>query len=146
MFTDEEAARVHQRVVLAEGPWEFAIDLSQINNAELNTELEMINVPVTAQTCYGYKPDGTEVLEKVQITSFVLRPLSATIKAESTGALDFTYNADQHIYVVMRNGSCIELFPNWGAVGEQHLAAESPIILGEVDHVLLSNGTKLMVP
>ena len=142
MFTDEEAAKIHQQVILAEGPWEFAIDLSQTSD----DELEMITVPVTAQTCYGYKPDGTEVLEKVQITSFILRPLSATIKAESTGGLDFTYNADQHIYVVMRNGSRIELLPNWGAVGEQHLGAESPIILDEVDHVLLADGTKLMVP
>ena len=142
MFTDEEAAKIHQRVILAEGPWEFAIDLSQTSDAEL----EMITVPVTAQTCYGYKPDGTEVLEKVQITSFMLRPLSATIKAESTGGLDFTYNADQHIYVVMRNGSHIELLPNWGAVGEQHLVAESPIILDEVDHVLLADGTKITVP
>lgn len=142
MFTDEEAAKIHQQVILAEGPWEFAIDLSQTSD----DELEMVTVPVTAQTCYGYKPDGTEVLEKVQITSFILRPLSATIKAESTGGLDFTYNADQHIYVVMRNGSRIELLPNWGAVGEQHLGAESPIILDEVDHVLMPDGTKLMVP
>jgi len=142
MFTDEEAAKIHQRVILAEGPWEFDIDLSQTSDAEL----EIITVPVTAQTCYSYKPDGTEVLEKVQITSFTLRPLSATIKAESTGGLDFTYNADQHIYVVMRNGSRIELLPNWGAVGEQHLVAESPIILDEVDHVLLADGTKIMVP
>lgn len=142
MFTDEEAARIYRYETLAEGPWEFAIDLNQTNNAEL----EMITVPVTAQTCYGYKPDGTEVLEEVQITSFVLRPLGATIKAESIGALDFTYNADQRIFVVMSNGNRIELFPNWGAVGEQHLEAESPIILDEVDYVLLSDGTKLMVP
>lgn len=142
MFTDEEAARIYRYETLAEGPWEFAIDLNQTNNAEL----EMITVPVTAQTCYGYKPDGTEVLEEVQITSFVLRPLGATIKAESIGALDFTYNADQRIFVVMSNGNRIELFPNWGTVGEQHLEAESPIVLDEVDYVLLADGTKLMVP
>lgn len=142
MFTDEEAAKINQQIILIEGPWEFSIDLSQSNDVEL----EMITAPVTAQTCYGYKPDGTEVLEEVQITSFILHPLGATIKAESSGALDFTYNADQHIYVVMRNGSRIELLPNWGSVGEQHLAAESPIVLDEVDHVLLSDGTKIMVP
>lgn len=146
LFTDEEAARIHQQVVLAEGPWEFTIDLDQIDSAENNAELEMITFPVTAQTCYGYKPDGSEVLEKVQITSFVLRPLSATIKAESIGALDFTYNADQHIYVVMHSGNRIELLPDWGAVGEQHFSTTSPIVLSEVDHVLLSDGTKLTVP
>lgn len=146
LFTDEEAAKIHQQILLAEGPWEFAIDLNQIDPAENDAELEMITVPVTAQTCYGYKPDGTEVLEKVQITSFVLRPLSATIKAESSGALDFTYNIHQHIYVVMRNGNRIELLPNWGAVGEQHLGVESPIVLSEVDHILMPDGTKLTVP
>lgn len=143
MFTDEEAALIYQQVTLAEGPWEFTIDLSNVETQIL----ELITEPVKAQSCYGFKPDGTNVYEEVEITSFLLSPLSATIKADSgIGALDFTPDSDHLIYVIMKDGSRIELFGNWGTIGEQHLTAESPIILDEVDYVLLADGTKLMAP
>lgn len=142
MFTDEEAAKIYQQVTLAEGPWELTFDLSNADNAEL----ELITDPVSTLTCYGYKPDGTEVLEEVQITSFVLRPLGATASAESIGSLDLTYTTNRQIYAVMSDGSRIQLFPSWGSMGQQHFDAESPIVLDEVDHVLLPDGTKLMVP
>lgn len=143
MFTDEEAALIYQQVTLAEGPWEFEFDLSQV---DIQT-LELITEPVTAQSCYGFKPDGTNVYEDVQITSFILAPLSATIKADSTtGALDFTSDYNHHVYVIMKDGSQIELCGNWGSIGEQHLTAESPIVLDQVDYVLLPDGVKLMAP
>lgn len=143
MFTDEEAAQIYQYVTLAEGPWEFTIDLSKVEKEEL----ELITEPVTAQNCYGFKADGTNVYEEVEITSFILRPLSATIKADfDVSALDFTSDADHQIYVIMKDGSRIELTGNWGTIGEQHLTAESPIVLNEVDYVLMADGTKLMVP
>lgn len=142
MFTDEEAALIHQQVTLAEGPWEFTIDLSQ---AERQT-LELITEPVTAQSCYGFKPDGTNVYEEVEITSFILSPLSATIQGDSDAALDFTSDWNHHVYVIMKDGSQIELLGNWGTIGEQHLTAESPIVLDEVDYVLLADGTRLMAP
>lgn len=139
MFTDEEAARINQYVPLAEGPWKFTFDLSEAASAEL----ELITTPVSALTCYGYKPDGTEVLEEISITSFVLRPLGATVYAESQGALDLTYNADQKIFVVMKDGSQIQLLPAWGAMGEQHLECAAPIVLSEVDYILMPDGAKL---
>lgn len=143
MLTDEEAAMVYQEVTLAEGPWEFTIDLSEVEKEEL----ELITEPVTAQNCYGFKADGTNVYEEVEITSFILRPLSATIQADSgNGALDFTPDSDHRIYVIMKDGSRIELVGNWGTIGEQHLTAESPIVLNEVDYVLMADGTKLIVP
>lgn len=145
LFTDEEAARIYQYTTLAEGPWEFIIDPSTIQKAE-PSKLEMVTTPVTTQTCYGYKPDGTPVLEDVSITSFILRPLGATIQAQSTGALDLTYNADQKIFVVMKDGSRIQLLPAWGAMGEQHLECASPIALEDVDHILLPDGSKLITP
>lgn len=143
MFTDEEASRIYQEIVLAEGNWVFTFDL---NNNEIQ-QLELITDPVTAQSCYGYKADGTEMFEQVEITSFILRPMSAVISAESAwGALDFSDNSSRPIYVVMKDGSRIQLYTSYGAPNEAHLTAESPIVLEEVDHVLLSDGTKLMAP
>ena len=143
LFTDEEGARIYQYTTLAEGPWEFTIDLTE--TAEIS-ELEMISTPVTAQTCYGFSPDGTPALEEVSITSFILRPLGATIYAQSMGALDFTYDYEKPIFVVMEDGSQILLLSAWGAMGEQHLECASPIVLDEVDHILMPDGTKITAP
>ena len=144
IFSDEEAARIHWIEVLAEGPWEFTVDLS---NA-INETLELITTPVTTQSCYGYKPDGTEVFEDVTITSFELSALSAIIRAESPNgaALEFSDNSERLVYVVMKDGRRIQLITDWGSIGEAHMRVESPIVLAEVDYVLLADGTKIDVP
>ena len=141
MFTDEESARVHQKIMMAEGPWEFTIDLSAVETKVL----ELITKPVTVQTSYGFKEDGTDLYEEVKVTSLILSPLSATIQTDADYAPDFT-TGGRKVYVVMTDGSRIELIPNWGGGGKQYFNVESPIILDEVDHVLLADGTKLMVP
>lgn len=137
MFTDEEMNKMYQFVTLAEGPWKFAIDLSNADNGEL----ELITTPVAAQSYFGFKP-----YEVIPITSFVLRPLSATIKADTEWVPSFSDGVDNLIYVVMKDGSQVKLLKQWGSTGMEHLNAESPIVLEEVDHVLLSDGTKIMVP
>ena len=145
LLTDEEAALVYRFETLAQGPWEFTIDLSKADSAEL----EMITDPITAQSCCGFKSDGTLVYEEVTINSVIIRPLSATIQTEiteSAAAPDFTPTMDDQIFVVMKDGSRIQLLPDWGMTGKQHFATAAPIVLSEVDHVLLADGTKLMVP
>ena len=141
MFTDEEAARIHQKILMAEGPWEFTVDLSTVETQIL----ELITVPMTVQTSYGFKDDGTDLYEEVSITSLILSPLSATIQTDADYAPDFT-TGDRKVYVVMTDGSSIELIPNWGGDGKQYFNVESPIILEDVDHVLLADGTKFMAP
>ena len=145
MLTDEEAALAYRFETLAEGPWEFSIDLSTADSAEL----EMVTDPITAQSCCGFKPDGTLVYEEVTINSVIIRPLSATIQTEVTesrAAPDFTPTIDEQIFVVMKDSSRIQLHPDWGMSGKQHFSTASPIVLTEVDHVLLADGTKIMAP
>lgn len=145
MLTDEEAALAYRFETLAEGPWEFSIDLSTADSAEL----EMVTDPITAQSCCGFKPDGTLVYEEVTINSVIIRPLSATIQTELTesrAAPDFTPTIDEQIFVVMKDSSRIQLHPDWGMSGKQHFNTASPIVLTEVDHVLLADGTKIMAP
>lgn len=141
MLTDEEAALVHQQITLAEGPWEFTIDLSSAKTEVL----ELITEPVTAEVCYGFKEDGTDLFEEVKITSFILSPLSATIQTDTDYSPDFSAG-DRKIYAVMSDGSRIALLSNWGVGGKQHFNAEVPIILEDVDHILLADGTKIMAP
>lgn len=137
MFTQEEMNRMYRFVTLAEGPWKFAIDLSNVDNGEL----ELITTPVTAQSYFHFEP-----YEVIPITSFVLRPLSATIQTDADSVPSFSDNVDNLIYVVMKDGSRIQLVSQWGKVGEEHLNAASPIVLDEVAYVLLADGTKLMAP
>ena len=139
MLTDEEAAKVHQQITLAEGPWEFTFDLSKAQNEVM----ELIAEPVMVEVCMGFKEDGTDVFDEVKVTSFVLSPLSATIYADCGYAPDFTAGG-RKVYVVMTDGSRIELITNWGSVGRVHFNVESPIILEDVDYVLLADGTKFM--
>ena len=117
--------------------WKFAIDLSRADNGEL----ELITTPVTAQSYSRFEPH-----EVIPITSFVLRPLSATIKADTEWVPSFSDNVDNLVYVVMKDGTRVQLVSQWGSVGVEHLNAESPIVLEEVDHVLLPDGTKIAVP
>ena len=141
MFTDEEASKIYQQVILAEGPWTFTLDLNDVKQ----NVLELIAEPVMLETCIGFKEDGTDVFGEVKVTSLILSPLSATIYADCDFAPDFCAG-QRKIYVVMTDGSQIELIPDWGKIGEDHLKAASPIILDEVDHVLLADGTKIIAP
>ena len=107
--------------------------------------MELITEPVTVQTSYGFTEDGTDLFEEVKVTSFIISPLSATIQTDCNYAPDFT-TGDRKVYAVMTDGSRIELIPNYGGGGAQRFNVESPIILEDLDYVLLADGTKFMAP
>lgn len=152
MFTHEETMRLRCAEVLAEGVWDFTVSFAE--REEQGVELLTESVTVVANIFRKVGPnieDYVHVDDDVTITSFVLRPLSATIcYEECNGGPNFTATAngkDRHIYAVMQDGSKIELF-NYGTsgVGYSVLEAETPIVLAEVDYVLMADGTKLMMP
>ena len=140
-YTQEEIEKIYEEVILAEGPWEFKIDVSEVERKTL----ELVTKPVTVQTCYGFKEDGTDLFEEINVTSFILSPLSATIQTDCDYAPDFCAGG-RKIYVVMADGSRIELVPNIAGDGAQRFSAETPIILEDVAYVLLADGTKFMAP
>lgn len=153
MFTDEETRRLRKTDVLAEGTWDFTIRFQE--SAQANAGMELLSEPVTVM---GYATrKGAHIIqniyepyisyEEVQITSFVLRPLTATITYECDVNVNFTSEDSEHIYAVMKDGSQIELLP-YGSQGKDYdtLEAETPIVLAEVDHILLADGTVIPVP
>ena len=141
MFTDEEAAQIHQQITLAEGPWEFTIDLGKVKKETI----ELITEPATVQVRSGIKEDGSYLLEEVHVISIQISPLAATVKTDTDYAPDLTAG-DRKIYAVMKDGSRIALLSNWGVGGKQHFNAEAPIILENVDYVIFADGTKFMAP
>ena len=140
-FTKEEGEKLYPEVVLAEGVWEFTFQFAQPDVRET----ELIQVPVASKTGIGMNVHGEYIYDTVNITSFVLRSLSATICTDNiTYAPDFT--AEDDIFVVMKEGSRVRLESESGGSGEQQLRAEVPIILTDVDYVLLADGNKLPMP
>jgi len=141
LFTPEEGEQLYPEVVLAEGVWEFRFQFTQPDVREI----ELIQAPVAVKTAVGMDVHGDYVYDTVNITSFVLRSLSAAVCTDdATYAPDFTAQGD--LYVVMKDGSKILLDSESGSSGEQQLRSEVPILLEKVSHILLADGTRIPVP
>lgn len=150
IFTVEydETAHRTEYPVLTEGDWNFTIDLTK---ADTET-VELVSAPF--QTLAIIPNEEASTLDHVTVTSVLLSPLDAFITYEPpsdyfvsfVGFLDYT-GIELHAYVIMKDGSSIPLLGGHPSYhGKTKLLTESPIVLSEVDHVLLSDGTKLMVP
>lgn len=150
MFESDEVLRMWKRDILAEGTWDFTI---RFNNS--SQEVELLSKPMMTMG-YAYREgpplnkflnDTIESYEKIKITSFVLRPLGATIFYECDVGVNFTIYGKDHIYAVMKDGSQIEL-EDFGSGGDGYASLEpvSPIVLNEVDHILMADGTVIPMP
>ena len=145
----EEAAGLFCSDILTDEEWNFDITFDSDNQF-----IELITKPVFAQAkVWRYADekqwDTVDSLEEVQISSFRVTPFGATIsyvpKPDAIGiSLNLSQNMDAAIYAVMKDGSCIKL----DGVGTDNmiLQAETPIVLSQLDHILLEDGTKLYTP
>lgn len=147
MFTSEETKRLQCEEILAEGTWDFTV-----NFGESGEGVELLNQPITTMASIFRKIgpeiwDYEHVVDEVTVTSFVLRPLSATINYECDDGVNFTNHKEMRMYVVMNDGSKIELEDfGSGGVGFAVLTAKAPIILENVDYILLADGVKIDMP
>ncbi len=143
---------------LVTGPWEFNITLPESGNRELQFISQPVTLPVTMQ--HPIRTEDREekgyiipeyYQEDIVITSLRLRALSFAIdfqRIDGTKA-----NADfESFAIVTRDGSEVIVGTHQsgllgtvgsGAPGRITFNLGSPIVLEEVDHILLPNGTKL---
>lgn len=145
----EEAAGLFCSDILTDEEWEFDVTFDSDNQF-----IELINQPVSAQALVWRYADEShwetkDSLEEVQISSFRVTPFGASIsyvpKPDSIGiSLKLWQNLDDEIYAVMKDGSRIKL----DLVGTDNtvLQAETPIVLSQLDYILLEDGTKLFAP
>lgn len=147
MFTNEETQRLQAEEILAEGTWDFTV-----NFGDSGEGVELLEQPITTQAriLRNTGPeiwDYEHVVDEVTVTSFVLRPLSATINYECDGGANFTDHKEMRMYVVMKDGSKVELEDyGSGGVGFAVLTAKAPIILENVDYILLADGVIIDMP
>lgn len=160
MLTSEESERVHPRTLLASGEWKFVIELTEADSGEI----ELLESPVSTKV-WVVRNGATEFeaidsVEDVTLTSVRITPLSVEISFDipepsdkfscinidaatfpslpGTAAMDY-----ENVTLVMKDGTEISLFQSMGAKDVAILAADSPIVLEEVDYLQMSDGTKL---
>ena len=154
MFTPEESSRIYQYPIIAEGPWTFTFDLNDASNQgiELISEPLFVNAIVSRWTGDDHLTcDIVDGIESIRLNSFVLTSLGGTIQFTEDESIcgvsiewqNHTRYGNRDMYVVMKDGSKIAL--HQGSTSTS-LEAESPIVLTEVDHILLADGTKIMAP
>lgn len=135
--TDEQ-----EEILLAEGTWSFDVEFADVNIEEL----ELITEPITAKVAYEWDISGKELYRDTNITSFVLRSMSASIVCDMESAPDFLAMGDRCAYVTLKDGSRIALRSDNASIGIQNLQPESKIHLDQVVSVLMPDGTEIKVP
>ena len=145
----EEAAGLFCSDILTDEEWNFHVTFDSDNQF-----MELIIQPVSVQAkVWRYADekqwDTVNSLEEVQISSFRVTPFGASIsyvqKPDAIGiSLDLRQNMDVAIYAVMKDGSRIKL--DGAGTDNTILQAETPIVLSQLDYILLEDGTKLFAP
>lgn len=137
---------------LTEGVWDF--DFTFEND---KTEIELLTKPMKTKAL-ALPGDGTEVDAEVTMTSVVLRPFGITVSyGDASDGLDYARTSvsigelttgRSPWFAVMKDGSKMQLRYGGGnpVVRNCLLEAQAPIVLENVDYILLSDGTKLTIP
>ena len=131
-----------EKVLLAEGTWSIDVAFENVTVEEL----EMITQPLKTKVAYGWDLQGNDVYQDTVITSFILRPMSASIFCDMDSAPDFLTVGDRCVTVVMKDGSQVAFHSDSAGSGIQNLQTDTPIDLEQVSHLLMPDGTILTVP
>ena len=145
----EEAAGLFCSDILTDEEWNFHVTFDSDNQF-----MELITKPVSAQAKVWRYADEKQwetkdSLEEVQIASFRVTPFGANIafvpKSDTIGiSLQLWQDTDDEIYAVMKDGSRIKL--DLTGADATILQAQTPIVLSQLDYILLEDGTKLCAP
>ena len=141
-FVDGEAlAGLFCTDVLTDEEWDFEVTLDADNQFA-----ELISQPTTVQARVFYYADAEQSTaiakqEAIPLRSFRVTPFGASVvfdlPPDTNGASIFPDSSSQ-IYAVMKDGSRILLLDD-----RDKLLAQSPIVLSQLDHILLADGTEL---
>ena len=155
MVADEDLVGLYKADLLVEGIWEFDVSFADVGQGSIEL---VTGEPLMTWGLVTWKLDDDPTfyetgsgIAAVKITSFVLDPFGATITYEFeepafSAFIEYQNNngyEDRFVSAVLKDGSKIPLHTH--GTGDQ-LTAESPIVLSEVDHILLGDGAIIPVP
>lgn len=142
----EEAAGLFCSDILTDEGWYFDVTFAPDNQF-----VELITKPVSTQAKVWRYADEKQwevkdSLEEVQISSFRITPFGATVsyipKPDAVGISSKL--GEDGIYAIMKDGSRVKL--DFTGNSDAVLQAETPIVLSQLDYILLEDGTKLLAP
>lgn len=120
--------------LLTEGTWSFDVPLSD----EDTREIELLKEPITAKACTGWKMDGTDVIEELEVTSIKLRALGIRLTHEDVeGSPDFFCWTGVQSHIVMKDSTRVDIC---GTNFDQ------PINLDNVAYIQLADNTIIPMP
>ena len=132
-----------EKYLLVEGTWSIDVVFEDV----ITEELELITETLASRAAYGWDMQGNDVYQDTMITSFILRPMSASIICDLEDvAPDFLTTGDRCVYVIMKDGGQVAFYGDNASSGIQNLQPESTIDLNQVVSVLMPDGTELIVP
>lgn len=156
LISGEELEGLYCSEVLVEQEWDFTIVFDG-EDVEQNS-IELVTEPVMTWGIVTWKLDDEPTfyqtgsgIDTVKIVSFILDPFGAKITYEFeepvfSAFIEYQdrlgYEARQ-VYAVMKDGSRIALHTH--GTGDT-LNAESPIVLGQLDYILLGDGGIIPAP
>ena len=117
--------------LISKGVWSFDITFEDSDFGEI----ELLQEPIVAKASVGWKLDGTDAFENLEITSVKLRSLSIDLVSENENADFFTFTGSRS-YAVMKDGTKVEIM---------NKEFVTPLNLEQVDHILLADGTQIPV-
>lgn len=142
----EELQGLYKSEELVDGEWIFDVTFTD-TTAET---LQLIDQPITVDAWVHHKIDNgtmfydtTHDIEQIQITSFVLSPMGATAtyeQAEDVIGVFLEWDGNRGVFVVLKDGSKIQL--NSDGTGYSW-SSKVPIVLNDVDHIRLADGTEI---
>ena len=155
MVDEEDLVGLHKSETLVEGEWTFDITFDTVSNESVEL---ITGEPVKTWGQVTWKLDDEPLFYETgngmgvaTITSFVLNPFGATLTYEYEEPIINIYISyqnhfgfeDRYVYAVMKDGSKVA-FQSQST--EDKLVAETPIVLSEVDHILLGSGEQIPMP
>lgn len=157
LFTPEESERLHPKTLLASGTWTFEIELDEPSPGGMELLECSFSTKALVIRSGSHQYEAVESIEDITITSIYIRPLVVEIsflRPEPFDTFECIYlnaamfsNDEETIYndiiFVLNDGTKIALFQANGATESVILEPDRPIILTEVDYLLLPDGTKI---
>lgn len=151
MLEPEEVSRLKQTEILAEGIWDFTVHFEQKTDG-----VELLTGPIKVMG-FAYRKgpplneflhDTIESYEEIQLTSVKVSPLSVTVTYVCDVSCRLSTLDTDPVRVVMKDGSQMELWETGGGstLDSVTLDAQAPIVLDQVDHILMPDGTKIPMP
>ena len=139
-FYSEETGFLFEEKNLSDGIWEFSITFPEQGNGEIC----FITEPVTCPCQVNLGIQGLHY-EDVEITGLNVRALSAVLTFRHPKAEVLNGRFDS-IFAVMKDGSMAKLIEATNAPNHLTFQFAAPIVLEDIDHILLPNGTRLYPP